>query len=62
MINEAGKYEDKKWMEDDYKEFNHNIDMIPGCRMNSSTFDMYKYVEFFYKQDVRILRGKCALF
>ena len=56
VINEAGKHEDKEWTEDDYKEFNHNIDMIPGCRIDQLTFDMYKYAEFYCEQDVRILR------
>ncbi len=56
VINEAGKFEDKIWNESDYKTFNENIDSINGCRIDSETFDMYKYAEFYCQQDVRILR------
>jgi len=56
IINEAGINEDKKWTEEDYKTFEENIDSIPGCRLSENTFDMYKYAEFYCKQDVRILR------
>ncbi len=56
IINEAGKNEDKSWSEDDYKLFNSNIDSIEGCRFDDNTFDMYKYCEFYCKQDVNILR------
>ena len=53
VIAEAGK--DDEWTEKDYKLFNENIDKI-GCRIDSGTFDMYKYAEFYCKQDVNILR------
>ena len=56
IINEAGKYEAKRWTEDDYKTFKENIDSIKGCRIDENTFDMYKYAEFYCNQDVRILR------
>ena len=55
IISEAGENEDKKWTEEDYKLFNHNIDLING-RINENEFDMYKYAEFYCEQDVRILR------
>ena len=43
------------WNKNDYKLFNENIDKI-GCRVNKIYFDMYKYAEFYCKQDVNILR------
>ena len=55
IINEAGEKEDKRWSDDDYKEFKENIDSI-GARIDENTFDMYKYAEFYCQQDVRILR------
>lgn len=55
-ISNCGDKEDKKWTEEDYKTFNENIDSIEGCRISENNFDMYKYAEFYCKQDVRILR------
>ena len=55
VIAEAGKDEDRPWTEDDYKIFNENIDKI-GCRLYDDCFDMYKYAEFYCRQDVNILR------
>lgn len=56
IINEAGNHEIKRWTEKDYQTFNENIDAIEGCRVSETTFDMYKYAEFYCQQDVRILR------
>ena len=56
VINEAGINEAKPWNEDDYKLFNENIDKIKGCRVDDNHFDMWKYCEFYCKQDVNILR------
>ena len=56
IISEAGVNEDKVWTESDYETFRNNIDAIDGCRLNETTFDMYKYAEFYCQQDVRILR------
>ncbi len=55
-INDAGLNEDQKWTEEDYKLFNSNIDKIPNCRIDESHFDMWVYAEFYWKQDVNILR------
>ena len=56
VINNCGNNEDKVWTEEDYKTFKENIDSITGCRIDEEHFDMYKYAEFYCKQDVRILR------
>ena len=56
IISESGKYEDKIWTESDYKQFNDNIDSIPGCRIDNDKYDMWKYASFYCQQDVRILR------
>ena len=53
LISEAGMYDN--WTKNDYEAFNENIDKI-GCRVNKIYFDMYKYAEFYCKQDVNILR------
>lgn len=42
-----------KW---DQEQFIKNIDSIPGCRLGEDEFDMKKYVEFYCKQDVRLLQ------
>ena len=63
-ISEAGANEDKPWTAEDYKLFNENIDKIEGCRIDDEGnhdpkgkhFYMYKYAEFYCKQDVNILR------
>ena len=56
IISEAGKNEDKPWAQEQYKQFEENIDKIPGCRLSETEFDMYKYAEFYCQQDVTILR------
>ena len=56
VISEAGKDEDKPWGDEEYKLFNENIDKIEGCRIDEDHFYMYKYAEFYCKQDVNILR------
>ena len=61
IISEAGKYEDKPWEEEEYKQFNINIDKI-GARLGDDKFDMYKYAEFYCSQDVRILRDSFKIF
>ena len=55
VIEEAGENEDKRWTEETKQQFRHNIDII-GCRLSDTTFDMYKYAEFYCAQDVNILR------
>ena len=49
LISEAGMYDN--WTKTDYEAFNENIDKI-GCRVNKIYFDMYKYAEFYCKQDI----------
>lgn len=61
IISEAGKYEDKPWVEADYEQFNKNIDMI-NARLGDDQFDMYKYAIFYCTQDVRILRESFNIF
>ena len=56
VISEAGILEDKIWTTEDYKLFNDNIDKIPGCRIDKTHFDMWKYASFYCQQDVTILR------
>lgn len=56
IIDEAGKDEDIPWDKNKYIQFNINIDNIPGCRIDDNHFDMYKYADFYCKQDVKILR------
>ena len=64
LIANAGNDEDKKWTNEDYETFNHNIDSIPGCRIDDNGassptgrhFDMWKYASFYCQQDVKILR------
>ena len=56
VISEAGINEEKVWSKEDYELFNKNIDSIPNCRIDENHFDMYKYCEFYCKQDVNILR------
>lgn len=64
LIANAGNDEDKKWTTEDYETFNHNIDSIPGCRIDDNGassptgrhFDMWKYASFYCQQDVKILR------
>jgi len=36
-------------------QFLDNINVIEGCKVDDNTFNMYKYFEFYCKQDVRIL-------
>ena len=60
-ISEAGKFEDKPWGEEEYRQFNVNIDKI-GARLAENKFDMYKYAEFYCSQDVRILRESFNIF
>ena len=43
------------------QRFNENIDKI-GCRLSTNEFDMYKYAEFYCKQDVNILRRAFNMF
>ena len=61
IISEAGKYEDNPWGEEEYKQFNINIDKI-GARVGENKFDMYKYAIFYCEQDVRILRESYNVF
>ena len=56
IINESGKHENTPWDRTKYNIFNENIDNIPGCRISENEYDMYKYAEFYCKQDVNILR------
>lgn len=53
VIAEAGV--EDNWNDNDYKLFNENVDKI-NCRVDDIYFDMYKYAEFYCKQDVNILR------
>ena len=52
IINEAGDNEDKKWTEKDKQQFIENIDNIPGCRISTIEFNLWKYAEFYCQQDV----------
>ena len=53
VISEAGSDEiPQNWNQ---QQFEENIDKI-GARIDSNHFDMLKYVEFYCKQDVRILQ------
>lgn len=61
VIEDAGKNEVVPWGEDEYLQFNYNIDKI-GARVNGRYFDMYKYAEFYCQQDVRILRESFKIF
>ena len=51
-IKEAGKLE-IHWNQ---QQFEENINTIPGCKLSETTFDKIKYVEFYCKQDVNILK------
>ena len=53
LIDEAGKFEN--WTEEDYKQFNKNIDSIKGCRIDENHFDMKLYALFYCMQDVELL-------
>ena len=61
IISDAGKFEDKPWEDEEYTQFNINIDKI-GARIGDNQFDMYKYAEFYCTQDVRILRESFNIF
>ena len=56
VINEAGKWEKKKWDKSKYETFINNIKSIKGCLIDDEHFDMIKYAEFYCQQDVRVLR------
>jgi len=56
IINEAGEKESIPWTKEQYEQFRKNINAIPGCRIDDEKFDMWKYCEFYCKQDVRLLR------
>lgn len=60
-IQEAGEYEIKPWNGKEYEQFEKNIDKI-GARIDERYFDMFKYAEFYCKQDVRILRESFNVF
>ena len=55
-ISECGNDEQPNWNEAQRKQFKENIDKIPGCLIDSEHFDMLKYCEFYYQQDVNVLR------
>ena len=54
LIDEAGMFDN--WTEEDYKQFNKNIDSIKGCRIDENHFDMKLYALFYCMQDVELLR------
>ncbi|KAK8892492.1 hypothetical protein M9Y10_029721 [Tritrichomonas musculus] len=56
VISQAGLTEDSIWNDEDRESFIHNIDNIPGCRIDEDHFNMWKYAWFYYHQDVNILR------
>ena len=56
VISQAGLTEDSIWNDEDRESFIHNIDNIPGCRIDEDHFDMWKYASFYCHQDVNILR------
>ena len=54
-IKDCGKYEDKRWGDKDYEEFNESLKAAEAL-LPDNHWDIKKYVRYYCHQDVRILR------